>query len=202
MSSPALILVQDHEPDQSSFSPSSNSRRSSCRTLSPPSSPSFSSSNSSVKSFSVDENVLNSNHYPFSPRTPLHFPGQVPFSWEQIPGIPKNKQLSKTLNITQLPPPPAAANQKLKTAQKKPYISPHASFQKDPFFAAFLECSKDSEQHGSIGNYWKISRVTKTLTNRLGFISMHTNISCKNTCAVSDSISSHHTYNISTRRSL
>lgn len=210
---PGQNLVQDHEPDQSSFSPSSNSRRSSYRTLSHSSSPSFSSSNSSIKSFSFDENVV--NNFPYSPTTPLHFPGQIPFSWEQIPGIPKNKQHSKkkingtSLNITQLPLPPAAATQKLtQTAQKKHYSSPHSSFRKDPFFAAFVECSKDSDQHGSISNSWKNSRVTRTLTNRLGFMSMHTNFSCKNnTCAVSESMvylprPSHDTFNTSTRRSL
>lgn len=203
-------LVQDHdEPDQSSFSPFTNSRRSSCRTLSLPSSPSFSSSNSSV---TFDENVA--NNYPFSPTTPLHFPGQIPFSWEQIPGIPKNRQLSEkkcndpSLNSTQLPLPPAAANQKFtQTAQKKHYTTTNASFRKDPFFAAFVECSKDSDQHGSIGSFWKNSRVTRTLTDRLGFMTMHTNFSCKNTCAVSESMvylprSSLDTYNTNTRRSL
>lgn len=175
-------------------------------TISLPSSPSFSSSN---PSFSLKENIaINS---PFSTRTPLHFPGHIPFSWEQISGIPKYKQLSEEkndapqLHISLLPLPPAAIipNQK-QTGQNKHSTSTHASFRKVPFFAVLVESSKGSDQHGSISNFSKISRAARTLTDRLGFMSMHTNISCKNTCAVSESMvylprSSHDIYSINTR---
>ncbi|WOG93752.1 hypothetical protein DCAR_0313039 [Daucus carota subsp. sativus] len=180
-SSRAQKLVHD-PPDHSLFSPLIP-RPSSRRTLSLSSSPSFSSSNSSLASFSLDE-----NNSPFSPSTPLHS-GQVPFSWEQIPGIPKNKHLSnkKCNDISLLPPPPAA-----NLAQKT------KSFRKDPFFAALVECSKGNDGQGSIAHFWKSSRITRTLSDRLGFVSMYTN-SCKSTCAVSKSLvylprSSHNTY--------
>lgn len=187
---PAQKLVTDHYADQSSFSPLIP-RPSSRRTLSLSSSPSFSSSNSS---FSLDENIANNS--PFSPTTPLHS-GQVPFSWEKIPGIPKNKQLSKkkcndpSLDISLLPLPPAKNSiRKSKDATprtQKKNSSASSSFRKDPFFAALVECSKGSDEQGSIGNFWKSSRITRTLSDRLGFVSMYTN-SCKTTCAVSKSM--------------
>ena len=176
-SSRAQKLVHD-PPDHSLFSPLIP-RPSSRRTLSLSSSPSFSSSNSSLASFSLDE-----PNSPFSPTTPLHS-GQVPFSWEQIPGIPKNKHLSKTKcnDITLLPPPPAG-----NPSQKTKYIVPKtASFRKDPFFTALVECSKGNDGQGSIAHFWKSSRITRTLSDRLGFMSMYTN-SCKSTCAVSKSL--------------
>ncbi|KAL8133226.1 uncharacterized protein LOC141712428 [Apium graveolens] len=205
-------LVPDHDADQSPFSPLIP-RPSSRRTLSLSSSPSFSSSNSSLASFSLDESVANNS--PFSPTTPLHS-GQVPFSWEQIPGIPKNKQLSKkkcndpSLNTSLLPLPPAGNPvQKGKdvtpTTQKKHTATP-SSLRKDPFFAALVECSKGNDNgQGSIGNFWKSSRITRTLSDRLGLVSMYTN-SCKTTCAVSNSTvylprSSHDLYHNNSRGS-
>ncbi|KAK1403669.1 Protease-associated RING/U-box zinc finger family protein [Heracleum sosnowskyi] len=207
----AQKLVPDHDPDQSSFSPLIP-RPSSRRTLSLSSSPSFSSSNSSLASFSLDENIANNS--PFSPTTPLHT-GQVPFSWEQIPGIPKTKQLSKkkcndpSLNISLLPLPPAGnpvqkSKDVIPRTQKK-HIATTSSFRKDPFFAALVECSKGNDGQGSIGNFWKSSRITRTLSDRLGLVSMYTN-SCKTTCAVSKSMvylprSSHDIYHNNTRGS-
>lgn len=208
-------LVPDHDSDQSTYSPLIP-RPSSRRTLSLSSSPSFSSSNSSITSFSLDENIANNS--PFSPTTPLH--GQIPFSWEQIPGIPKNKQLSKkkcndpSLNISLLPLPPAAAGNPVQNRKditprtQKKQSATSASSRKDPFFAALVECSKGSDhEQGSIGNFWKSSRVTRTLSDRLGFVSMYTNVSCKSTCAVSKSMvylprsSSHDIYHSNTRGS-
>ncbi|WOG81924.1 hypothetical protein DCAR_0101081 [Daucus carota subsp. sativus] len=139
------------------------------------------------------------------------FQDKFPSHGNKSPGSRKiNNSLRKKnnapqLHISLLPLPPAARipNQK-QTCQNKHSTSAHASFRKVPFFAALVECSKDSDQHGSIGNFSKISRAARTLTDRLGFMSMHTNISCKNTCAVSESMvylprSSHDIYSINTR---
>lgn len=204
-------LVTDHDPDQSSFCPLIP-RPSSRRTLSLSSSPSFSSSNSSLASFSLDES--NAYNSPFSPTTPLHS-GQVPFSWEQIPGLPKNKQLSKkncsdpSLDISLLPLPPAGnpvpKSKYVTPRTQKKQIATTSSLRKDPFFAALVECSKGSDGQGSIGNLWKSSKITRTLSDRLGLVSMYTN-SCKTTCAVSKSMvylprSSHDIYHNYTRGS-
>ncbi|KAI5668209.1 hypothetical protein M9H77_18062 [Catharanthus roseus] len=166
-------------------------RPSSRRNSSFSSSPSF-SSNSSSGSFSFQDSYDSL----FSPNTPLRFSSGIPFSWEQIPGIPKNgtprklKEFSSQSDL--LPLPPAGNSNSLrKNGQNRGedhHISPkkyntNESFRKDPFFAALVECSKDD----SIGDFWKSSsKVSKTLSDRFGFINMYT--SCKRTCTVSESI--------------
>ncbi|XP_059631934.1 uncharacterized protein LOC132274628 [Cornus florida] len=148
-----------------------------------PSSSSF-SSNSSSGSLSFFNDTL------FSPNTPLRSSG-IPFSWEQLPGIPKkqtpeNKDPSKSL----LPLPPAGTSiysKKLNPVEiplpRKKYYSSKNS-RRDPFFAALLECSKDDQD--AIDHFWKGSKATKSLSDRFGFVGVYA--SCKRTCAVSESI--------------
>lgn len=112
--------------------------------------------------------------------SPLVFKG-IPFSWEKIPGIPKyqesHKQSKSARSFLPLPP----AGNAISTAATKT----------DPFLVALLECSKDDlDDHGTdLGHVWKGSSknfITKTLSDRFGFISMYG--SCKRLCPVSESI--------------
>lgn len=156
--------------------------------------PSFSSSSLSHSwdsSFESSPFSLNEESPPYNPfSTPLKFKG-IPFSWEQTPGIPKNHQGFKKKEISGhlLPLPPAGnSSSTTKKWHNQEEISPkkhQIRFQRDPFFAALVECSKDDHDHGT--NIWKGSfKITRTLSDRFGFINMYT--SCKTTCAVSESI--------------
>ncbi|KAI8531173.1 hypothetical protein RHMOL_Rhmol11G0116600 [Rhododendron molle] len=121
----------------------------------------------------------------FAPSSPLCFSG-IPFSWESLPGIPKKKQVpKKNDDFPSLPLPPA----------RNPENSPMKSnllqrnSEKDPFFKAMVECSKDDVRDPDLyplSNILKGSRVTRTLSGRFGFISEKA--SCKRSCAVSESI--------------
>ena len=151
------------------------------------SSSSFSSISSS-HSMSFRENYSSSSSNS-SPATPLRFSG-IPFSWEKLPGIPKHQIPNKKDHHHShfLPLPPAGNPRKSgwkesnSPAGKKQFSGD--SFRKDPFFAAFVECSKD--ENDTIGNFWKGSKVTRSFSDRLGFVNMYT--SCKTSSAVSDSI--------------
>ncbi|KAI3460660.1 hypothetical protein Pfo_017323 [Paulownia fortunei] len=161
--------------------------------------PSFSSSSPSHSwdsSFESSSLSFNEEFPPYSPSTPLKFKG-IPFSWEQIPGIPKPQDFKKEESSGHLLPLPPAGNSNSTTKKlhNQEGISPkrhHISnrFQRDPFFAALVECSKDDHDHDygtNFGSIWKgSSKITRTLSDRLGFINMYT--SCKRTCAVSESI--------------
>lgn len=164
--------------------------------------PSFSSSSSSSwdSSFRSSSFSFHDDFPPFSPITPLKYKG-VPFSWEQIPGIPKEQgSKKKGPSGHLLPPPPAGTTAGGGAGAKKQLhqdeISPKKSnrFQRDdPFFAALVECSKeggDDEDHQS-SNFVGIahkgsSKITRSLSGRFGLINMYT--SCKRTCTVSESI--------------
>ncbi|CAN4099916.1 unnamed protein product [Withania somnifera] len=158
------------------------------------SSPSHSSNSSLGSSLSFHDILDDHNNSPISPTTPLHhFPKGVPFSWEKIPGIPKqifSKKNNTTTSLGQLLPlmPPPAKNGNNNIPRK----CAAKSFRKDPFFAAFVECSKDDhdQQYRHHDNaIWKSSSKVppiRSLSDRFGFISMYT--SCKRTCTVSESI--------------
>ncbi|XP_021864097.2 uncharacterized protein [Spinacia oleracea] len=151
---------------------------SSRRTPSLSSSPSLSSnSSSSFRSFSHEDSP---------PPSPPH---RIPFSWESIPGIPKHqiiKRLDSSRKSKYLPLPPAAAPVSATTKSISNYKKNHIICTKDPFFDALVECSKgdnddedDKEVFGSI-----FKGPAKSLSHRLGFV----NLSCKNTCSVSESL--------------
>ncbi|CAK9137149.1 unnamed protein product [Ilex paraguariensis] len=155
-------------------------------------SPFFSSSPSLSSNSSLGSLSFHDDNSPTSPTNPpFRFSG-IPFSWEHLPGIPKQQLLKKkdpSLNLLPLPPAGTPTPSKKFNYQK---ISPNPkkynneSFRKDPFFAALVECSKDDRGIDTIGSFWKGSKVSRTLSDRLGFTAM--NASCKRTCAVSESI--------------
>ncbi|KAL0351373.1 UNVERIFIED_CONTAM: hypothetical protein Scaly_1526000 [Sesamum calycinum] len=174
------------------FRPSSSARRT----------PSFSSaspSDSCDSSFGSLTFSLAEEFPPFSPiGTPLKFKG-IPFSWEKLPGIPKNQfgPKKKAYSEHLLPLPPAGTtNSAAKKLLHQEEISPKKSssrfVQRDPFFAALVECSKDDHDHDEEEHdhhhhhHGSSSKITRTLSDRFGFISMYA--SCKRTCAVSESL--------------
>ncbi|XP_031098953.1 uncharacterized protein LOC116002910 [Ipomoea triloba] len=126
------------------------------------------------------------------PATPLRSQGGgVPFSWEQIPGIPKESIAGDTSrhssSLSLLPLPPCSADP-VKNRPPSPKKLLSSSFRNDPFFAALVTCSKDDDRYAEKnGNIWKSgSKVTRSISDRFGFISFYA--SCKTTCAVSESI--------------
>ncbi|XAR62664.1 hypothetical protein NMG60_11017510 [Bertholletia excelsa] len=139
---------------------------------------------------STSSNSSNEEFPLFSPSTPLRYSG-IPFSWEQLPGIPK-KQLSKkrdpSLDLLPLPPAGKKFNFQLDMRKKSQDYSSTDSFRKDPFFAALIECSKDDQQiqDPPAANSWKGLKVSRTLSDRFGFVGMYA--SCRRACPVSQSI--------------
>ncbi|KAH7834287.1 hypothetical protein Vadar_014559 [Vaccinium darrowii] len=128
---------------------------------------------------SIDDSPL------FAPTTPLRFTG-IPFSWERFPGVPK-KQVPKEKDFPSLPLPPARTP---KTSPKKSNFQRKYS-DKDPFFTALVECSKDNNPGKDLypigsSTIFKESRVNRTSSGRFGFISEKA--SCKSSCGVSESI--------------
>ncbi|KAK8712772.1 hypothetical protein V6N13_148000 [Hibiscus sabdariffa] len=151
----------------------------------PSSSSSSSSSSLGPLYFRVDS--------PLSPATPLQFSG-VPFSWEHSPGVPKKLQNHKKKESTKslpLPPPATPPTSKGNNfedilARKKASDAAAKSLRKDPFFAAMVECSKDDNKEESVSNIWSGIKVTRSISDRFGFINLYS--SCKRTCAVSESL--------------
>ncbi|XP_020210225.1 uncharacterized protein LOC109795198 [Cajanus cajan] len=147
------------------------------------SSSSLSPSSSSFESFYFPEDPL------LSPASPLRFSG-VPFSWEHLPGIPKkqnskkNKLQESSFKLLPLPPPTTTHSSK-KLTHEETRVRKKNSIQRDPFFAALVECSKDDHEETS-GNLWNGAKVPRSISDRFGFISLYA--SCKRTCAVSESL--------------
>ncbi|CAI9114772.1 OLC1v1015567C1 [Oldenlandia corymbosa var. corymbosa] len=199
---------------------------------------SLNSSSSSNGSLSLSSLTLPDDS-PFSTpaRTPLSRFSGVPFSWEQIPGKPKNEEATKKQDSAQsslllLPLPPANNNNNSSSFRKnsnkeiamidnlvsnisprKSSYDPNESFRKDPFFAAFVECSKDDVHlhrkywNGSLSSpSTKMVPAKSNLIGRFGFINMYS--SCKMSCGVAESMvlvprrRSSRAYNLINRRSI
>ncbi|KAE8709797.1 Protease-associated RING/U-box zinc finger family protein [Hibiscus syriacus] len=132
---------------------------------------------------------------PVSPGTPFRFSG-VPFSWEHLPGIPKKLQNhnKKDYSMKLLPLPPLTTALPSKTSsfedmltRKKASGSASENFRwMDPFFAASVECSKEDGDQETDRNLWTGAKVTRSVSDRLGFINLYS--SCKRSCAVSESM--------------
>ncbi|CAN1175683.1 hypothetical protein LINPERHAP2_LOCUS32080 [Linum perenne] len=154
-------------------------------------SPSFSSSSSSSAASSFrDDDII----------TPS---GGVPFSWEKQPGIPK-KPLSSLkigngggspVKILPLPPPITPRSSDVEEARRARRsnvgLSSSSRFvPRDPFFAAFVECSKGGggggggDGEGYDREFFGGQKVTRSISDRFGLVGM----SCKRTCAVSESL--------------
>ncbi|KAK4252989.1 hypothetical protein QN277_010833 [Acacia crassicarpa] len=186
-------------------------RPSSRQILSFSSSPSPSSASASASSSSsVDHSTCSHDDYSLlGPATPLRLISRIPFSWEHFPGIPKN--LNNHNNIAPSPshkllplPPPTTSHLEhhpiRSTPRKKNLIQ--GSFQRDPFFAALVECSKsnnnDYDHHHeeasaaatttSNNGLWNnnAAKVSRSLSDRFESVSLFA--SCKRTCAVSESL--------------
>ncbi|KAF7140062.1 hypothetical protein RHSIM_Rhsim06G0094100 [Rhododendron simsii] len=145
--------------------------------------PSFSSSSTSSDSSRRSSSCRDDSPL-FTPSTPLWSSG-IPFSWEKLPGIPK-RQLSKKKNpsLKNLLPLPPAGTPPITPSKQKAVIGTNEI--RDPFFAALIECSKDDDKDSAGNNYWKGSKITRTVSDRFGFIGLYT--SCKRNCSVSESI--------------
>lgn len=153
--------------------------------------PSFSSSSSLSPCSSSFGSSNFADDSPLSPATPLRYSG-VPFSWEHLPGIPKKKQASKkesSSKLLPLPPTstvtPSSRKSNLEDVVGKKNCK--QTLKIDPFFAALVECSKDDDQdQGPNSSIWNSAKVSRSLSDRFGFISLYT--SCKRTSAISESI--------------
>lgn len=159
-------------------------------------SPSFSSSSSSLSpSSSSTESLYFADDPLLSPASPLRFSG-VPFSWEQLPGIPKKQNSKKkqdaSMKLLPLPPPTTTSqypskklshNEEITRIRRKNSI--RSTFKRDPFFAALMECSKDDDDERS-SSFWNGPKVSRSISDRFGFINLYG--SCKSTCNVSESI--------------
>lgn len=159
--------------------------------------PSFSSSSSSLSpcSSSLGSSYFPDFDSPLSPATPLRYSG-VPFSWEQLPGIPKKLQAPKKKDFSSsklLPLPPLTAkkfNSENMVDRKTKNTRQITTSQRDPFFAALVECSKDDDDDDremtSDSSIWSGAKVSRSLSDRFAFVNLYA--SCKRTCAVSESI--------------
>ncbi|XP_021896060.1 uncharacterized protein LOC110813293 [Carica papaya] len=192
MDSPAKTLTTSR--------PRNPAKKSSTSRRTPSFSLSSSSSNASLGSYFIDHHDSSL----LSPATPLRFSG-VPFSWEQLPGIPKNSHShnkKESIKLLPLPPPAIIASKKYTLmdfglTRKKFYGNHNRCFRLDPFFAAFVECSKDDdddeqyEQEPS-SHIWRGNgggggtKVSKSISDRFGLVNLQA--SCKRSIAVSESL--------------
>ncbi|EOA35691.1 hypothetical protein CARUB_v10020917mg [Capsella rubella] len=172
---------------------------------------SSSSSFSSFSSCSSNSLVFPGDSPLNSPATPLRLLG-VPFSWEQLPGKPKDYSHrlkscgnDESSNLLPLPPhrsvsfPATKKNPKSNSSCKK---QSYPVTVRDPFAAALLECSKDEGtnsgdeeddgveevdrrfQENSGGSSKALSK--SSIGDRFGLVNLYG--SCRRTCAVSESI--------------
>ncbi|XP_051139627.1 uncharacterized protein LOC127257292 [Andrographis paniculata] len=136
------------------------------------------------------------NPNPQIPTAPLRFRG-IPFSWEQIPGIPKHQTLisshkNKTRysgagdgHLLPLLPPPAGSSITKKTLRQEEKLA-GSRVQTDPFLAALVACSNDDRRDPGGGG--SNSKITRSLSDRLVFKNMSAAVSCKSNCAVAESV--------------
>ncbi|RWW13558.1 hypothetical protein GW17_00022724 [Ensete ventricosum] len=123
-------------------------------------------------------------------------PSAVPFSWEQLPGIPKAQIAldARSPDPSLLPLPPTLGSVTAGPRKKRPVAGPRPA--SDPFAAALAVCAKPPRgstigdllaasgsaagrhRRGSAASAWSIS-------DRLGLLGLYA--SCKTTCAVADS---------------
>ncbi|CAF2196427.1 unnamed protein product [Brassica napus] len=126
-----------------------------------------SSSFSSFSSCSSSSLVFQGGSPLNSPASPLRLLG-VPFSWEQLPGKPKDyshrlnhRQNNDSSVILPLPPhrsthfPVTVKNKKSNSLSKK---NSFPVTEKDPFAAALLECSKDDDEDEEDGEDHEVDR--------------------------------------------
>ncbi|GMH00327.1 hypothetical protein Nepgr_002166 [Nepenthes gracilis] len=130
--------------------------------------------------------------YPSSPSTLLRrFSAGIPFSWEQLPGIPKSQTINKSdpssrNSSTSLPLPPVPCDKSSYGEVRKKYGGAGETFQRDPFLAALVECSKDHRHHHQESSAWKSGKVSNYPRRLTQYLDAY---SCKRTsCSVSESL--------------
>ncbi|XP_022953683.1 uncharacterized protein LOC111456137 [Cucurbita moschata] len=174
-----------------------SSRRTRSFSSSSPSSSSSSSSSSRGSYYFPDDS-------PLSAATPIRsFSGSIPFSWEYLPGIPKKQsparlRLDSASPLTSLLPLPPISTT-LPSSKRFGFHdwrkSNRQNSQRDPFFDAFVECSKEpsaatAAEQDPTAELWNSGSngkaVSRSLSDRFGFL--NPNSSCKRTCGVSESI--------------
>ncbi|KAF6139428.1 hypothetical protein GIB67_026270 [Kingdonia uniflora] len=138
---------------------------------------SFSSSSLSYNSSFGSSSSFSSNptDSPLSPLDSCRL-SQIPFSWEQHPGVPKTSSHIEDVSTYVLPLPPT---------RKKPVDD--RRLKRDPFVAAMLKCSNEYCTNEGVEEYWKSNKVVswRSFSDRIGFIDFYT--SCKRTCDVAES---------------
>ncbi|XP_010534112.1 PREDICTED: uncharacterized protein LOC104809741 [Tarenaya hassleriana] len=165
---------------------------------------------SSISSCSSSSVVFPSDSPLNSPATPLRLLG-VPFSWEQLPGKPKEPYIvnlrrmnNEPINLLPLPPHRSfyfqtTGKHRHPSSRKKNITN---SPVKDPFTAALVECSKEDEgededegdvdensrrRFGRKMNGGSSKALSKGIVGeRFGLVDLYG--SCRRTCAVSESI--------------
>ncbi|CAH8334754.1 unnamed protein product [Eruca vesicaria subsp. sativa] len=158
------------------------------------------SSSSSFSSCSSSSLVFPGDSPLNSPATTLRLHG-VPFSWEHLPGKPKDyshrlnhRRNNESSVILPLPPhrsttfPVSSKNNKPNNPTKK---NSFPVTEKDPFAAALLECSKDDDEEDKeeLDRRYRGSSkvlVKNSISDRFGLVSLYG--SCRRTCAVTESI--------------
>lgn len=166
---------------------------------------SFSSSSSNSLSSSSSSSSSRGSYYfpgesPFSASaTPIRsFSGNIPFSWEHLPGIPKKQSparlrrgsASPLSSLLPLPPNSTTLSSSKRFGFQDWRKSNRQNPQRDPFFDAFLECSKEPTNAAVDAELWSGASngkaITRSLSDRFGFLNLYS--SCKRTCGVSESI--------------
>ncbi|KAG7015908.1 hypothetical protein SDJN02_21012, partial [Cucurbita argyrosperma subsp. argyrosperma] len=160
-----------------------------------------SSSSSSLSSSSSSSSSRGScyfpNNSPFSAAaTPVRtFSGSIPFSWEHLPGIPKKQSPARLRRDSASPltsllplPPNSSTQPSSKRLGFQDWRKSNCQYsQRDPFFDAFIECSKEP---AAATELWRGDSngktVSRSLSDRFGFMNLYS--SCKRTCSVSESI--------------
>ncbi|XP_073106926.1 uncharacterized protein [Elaeis guineensis] len=131
---------------------------------------------------------------------PLRSPSAIPFSWEHLPGVPKNpKSLPSPARPHRLLlplPPPLRSKSDPSIPRKKRSDARFAHLAvDDPFAAALAECTKDDPSGTGLAELWgepttgarrRRALATGSISQRFGLFDLYG--SCKMSCSVADAI--------------
>uniref|UniRef100_A0A0A0LQP3 Uncharacterized protein n=1 Tax=Cucumis sativus TaxID=3659 RepID=A0A0A0LQP3_CUCSA len=120
-------------------------------------------------------------------------------SLKHLPGIPKKQSparlrrgsASPLSSFLPLPPNSTTPSSSKRFGFQDWRKSNRQNAQRDPFFDAFLECSKEPTNAAAVdAELWSGGSngkaITRSLSDRFGFLNLYS--SCKRTCGVSESI--------------
>ncbi|XP_008791151.2 uncharacterized protein LOC103708144 [Phoenix dactylifera] len=157
---------------------------------------SSSSSASSLSSAIPSSSPSPAHRYLF----PLRSSSAVPFSWEHLPGVPKNPKSFPSPAVPHrllLPlPPPLRSKPDTSIPRKKRSDARFSNLAPaDPFAAALAECTKDDPAGTGLAKLWgeppagaprRRALATAAITHRFGLFDLYG--SCKISCSVADAI--------------